>query len=52
MYTTKEVAKKLGVSRRTVTNLVKRGQLNASFKFEKAFAYTEEDIENYLNKKK
>lgn len=51
MLTTKEVSVVLGVTRRTVTNLVKNGRLNASVKFKKNFGYSEEDIQNYLNKK-
>ena len=50
MYTTKEVAALLGVSPRTVTNLVSRGLLNASVKFRQNFGYSQEDVDNYLKK--
>lgn len=46
MLTTKEVAEKLGVTVRTVTNLVKRGELNASVKFKNSFGYSENDVKN------
>ena len=52
MYTTKQVAKMLGVSPRTVTNLVSRGLLNASVKFRQNFGYSQEDVDNYLKKGK
>ena len=52
MYTTKEVAVLLGVSPRTVTNLVSRGLLNASVKFRQNFGYSQEDVDNYLKIKK
>jgi len=46
MLTTKQVAEKLGVTVRTVTNLVKRGELNASVKFKNSFGYSEFDVKN------
>lgn len=52
MYTTKQVAALLGVSPRTVTNLVSRGLLNASVKFRQNFGYSKEDVDNYLKIKK
>ena len=52
MYTTKQVAALLGVSPRTVTNLVSRGLLNASVKFRQNFGYSKEDVDNYLKSRK
>lgn len=47
IYTTKEVAKKLQVSYRTVLNLIDRGELKAK-KVGKAWRVTENQLRDYL----
>jgi excisionase family DNA binding protein len=50
MYKSTEVAEILGVCRRTVNNLVRRGELTPSVKTSKIHLFTQEEVEKYKSK--